>query len=900
MILIFVLIACGPTAFGASGASSATGADWTSSSLVPIQTRVITGDGSQATNYSLIVGTNCYVAPPLSQGGNAGFHLVTLSRQTLALVSNVSYGTNETELGAFVQAIDSLSPTNLVVLSSMGPTEVPVSWGTGFYIIFSSITLGWTVDDFIDRTTFQFAPVYSLIGNSGLNRSEGFELSSLANAQTSGSIEAVLAQDLNGNYMPVQPEFVTIQTSAGSGQDTMLIGTRGSTNSFQAPPLASGTSGGFQLMVLRRDTIHQVATNPAVVLLNQSYPTGGTDLQSSLQAMGDLADDLESFQAQIAGGEVLVSLATLGTPFFNCNSTTCPGFAEFMFLQAFEEIVNRVQTLFGAVGDLENLLGGGYYAVVGLAGSGSDGVPLTVEDRPWTPAQTNSTSLTVLLRMNPKGWFDPVTADTVGGVDYRLVQIAYQPAVPWPLIPAAPGVPEGPCSAGDEACQAYQWVSLQATEQTNPSIRDTYLILNPSELADYASNLNGLAYDPSMSGSFSQAVFDAVTNQLSLELNRVIAVQGLYQNYNQFITDLAVANNSELVNAFSDVVTSVQAPTNSVATLSFDAMLRFCVMLTGTFAPDPVTKAALGVANSFLYVATSLNRTAAGNSDNQLIGAVGDLAGKIAGQFQDSLGGASEVFQYILTDWGKLDLVGRLAQDSADPSNGFAWTTDTATALLEPTSNFYELMFFKALIPTTYQMVLFTNVPFSNPNAYWYKANCSEKFRSQEVTCDCYHDMYTPPASAFFSAGTSISGVYDLFVLATPALGYPSAAMMQTNLPNLNAYLPDLFQGVGMWTGAILPVPPEGWSNYINPEYASYYCLGDFGVERTPEGKIQLVAVRAPGREYVVEWTPSLTIEWTRWQGPVLTEQAEGETYLVLELPIAERSSGYFRTRSLD
>lgn len=69
-----------------------------SSGSIRIQTRVITGDGSQATNYSLVVGTNQYVAPPLAQGGSSGFHLVMLSRQTLGLVSNASYGTNARRL----------------------------------------------------------------------------------------------------------------------------------------------------------------------------------------------------------------------------------------------------------------------------------------------------------------------------------------------------------------------------------------------------------------------------------------------------------------------------------------------------------------------------------------------------------------------------------------------------------------------------------------------------------------------------------------------------------------------------------------------------------------------------------------------------------------------------------
>lgn len=74
---------------------------------VPIQTRVVSGDGAQASDYAIKVGEQTYTAPLLSGGGATGYQILLLDRRTLVPVSNVSVPMNsEDDTGWLSQAVN--------------------------------------------------------------------------------------------------------------------------------------------------------------------------------------------------------------------------------------------------------------------------------------------------------------------------------------------------------------------------------------------------------------------------------------------------------------------------------------------------------------------------------------------------------------------------------------------------------------------------------------------------------------------------------------------------------------------------------------------------------------------------------------------------------------------------
>ena len=107
-----IQVYAGTVSAGASFTVALSGLGATSASLpllVPIQTRVLTGDGTHATDYNIALYTdpNNPTTPTLipastpSDGSNTGFQIVYLSRTSLSVVSNVTLPNPASSDGAF-------------------------------------------------------------------------------------------------------------------------------------------------------------------------------------------------------------------------------------------------------------------------------------------------------------------------------------------------------------------------------------------------------------------------------------------------------------------------------------------------------------------------------------------------------------------------------------------------------------------------------------------------------------------------------------------------------------------------------------------------------------------------------------------------------------------------------
>ncbi|HAB16378.1 MAG TPA: hypothetical protein PLX89_11375 [Verrucomicrobiota bacterium] len=848
--------------------------------IVPVRTRVVTGDGSRATNFSAIVGTNQYVATPIFSGtdDSAGFHLLVLERATLAMVTNFSASAPNAGTFAIFSTLNEMlaRPDLLIIFYEMNPA------GEDPFDNPLAVTLagfGANSNALYNPANNQFAPAYAFIGNPGLSTNRSFEVSSYLNPAVTGQIEVVLTRDLNGNFFPVNPRFATVQISTGPGNDTVLIHNNSATNALTAPALLDGATGGFQLVVARRDILHQAATNPAAILTNQSYSTSAADLEDSINAVQALAAALQGYQAPMASGQVVVVLSSIGSPIPTSASQSSS------YQSALSAVASVLQSNLGAVADLTQLQSGGYYSLLGIPWLLTNQTTKSVEIRSWTPSGTNATNLNVVLQGNPKGWFDPVAADTTGGVDYRLYEISVRPPVPWPVAPNASSVP---CDAGDEACLAYQWVSTNIAENVAiNSIRDIYLDID-SSFTGYRENIGSLVYDDSLKPYFSREVYHAVTNQLSLELFYMGFIQNLHTSLATLIADLASTQDSSLQSAVSTVIAQVSPPTATTVGFSLDAELRFIAQLGAALDPEPISKAALGVASACFSFAMQKKTTAEGNSDNRVEAEISQLASAVGGNMSTNLAGLGEMFRDIVTDWGKMSEVAVLTQGPPAAGNGFAWQDGTTGLVLENVLPAFYQLFYAELIPTLYQVVYFENVPFADPSSYFYRYDC---VTWRTIICECEQNIYAPPSYDYFQP----SGSSDIFMIATAAKTYPAASLMQTGLPeNALAYLPDLFQGVGRWNGVLSQVLPQGWTDYLNNQ--SGVCDNVVAIASDSEGVLEIAIRGEPGRLFQLDRSTAGLGEWVPYLDPVRAEN----NLVVFRLPTNAPDLAFFHVRGVD
>jgi len=834
---------------------------------VPFRSRVVTGDGSQATDYSLHVGSEVHAAPALPGGGNQGYHLVVLTRSTLSLVSNSSHPATASGISDLTAALQSATPSQLVVLCSMGPTVVPMSLEQASFVGGAIQQVGGSGDLFFDVASLSTAGAYLLIGNNGLPTASALELSSLVVPETTGSVNASFVQDIPGNYFPMFRRFVTVRTSDGANRDTVMIGD----TAFPVPPLIAGAQGGFHLVVVRRDALDQVSTNASVLLHNGSYATASSQADAETDR---LVNDLNKLSGPIGSGQALVIFAGLNAPPAPTGSNTF-------------QVIGLLNELGGAA-DLLNLTSAGYYSLIGHA-EPSGVTPRPVENRSWAlPSNAVGTvNITSVMHQDRQGLFTSLASDTIGGVDYRLYEVALSAPSAWPV---APNATDGPCAPEDQDCIAYQWISGYITE--NPGIvnvRDTYIIANSqSTLGIYYTRLDNLQYNQLPEGLCSEQTFDTLKAQLEAELLYASGVQGLYSDYNSLVTEAFAAQTGTLIATYAKIESSIGPPPNTQGAYETDIVLRSIAMAGVTMDPDPVSRAVLGMVSASMFLSDSLNRTPTGASTSRVLAAEGQLAGAIVRQFTNSTLGIAMVFTDILSNWDKLHLVGTLAQGPAAAGNGFAWRDGTRALVVSGLVPTFQRSYARTLLPLVYQRVVFQDVPFSRPQDYSYQGECGQK------SCLCYRDLYDPPSFAYRASDGPPD--FQITLLATQDKRYPDADLMETQLPGMGVYLPDLFNGAGMWNGVFQSVQPEGWKAYLSHGLCPEEWRSYIQAAHRPGLPSEFSTRSLPGRRYVWEVSTDLTGGWTPLADPV---RAEGEE-LALTAALPDATTAYVRLRRLD
>lgn len=777
--------------------------------LVTIQTRVVTNNSPNP--YSTLVGTATYGAT----GAGPGYHVVVLNRTTLALVWNRTYTLGFDLLGSMYQDISGLGNNALVIISSMGPPTSFSFQAAIFYLTNIAANLGGTGEGYL----FGGGPVsrsgYSLIGVPGLGAAGGSanQVSTFADPDTNGNISGVLIPDVNGNYTFTYSQFVKVQTITGPKNDTITIGPLTSPKttkmtSFEAPPLARGANGGFHVLIVKRATLDQIATDPTVVIWHSSYATNASDASLAASETHRMASDLNEFPNGLQTGNLIFIITSLG-----CN----PGFNSSASVTDIVTIVGIINGNLGGAGDLSNLGSNGYYSIIGIPNATGT---LSPEVRSWATPQLSG-NITAVLQQNNVGVFTPVNVSSAAAVtlDLSFLPTALAPPSQWPV--AANGS-DAVCPAGDQQCAAYKWISWQLTcatpACTDEDIRATKYIDLTFSLSTALTSLKTLTYpgQPTVQPvgfSFSKKAFSQVQEQLETEIAFALDVQAWFTNVQDVINDLAITGDLSLQSAITTVQLDVQLPQST--TLPFNVrgvardVLMVATVVAGAVQPELVP--ALSLASAGIYLEMQFNNAPSGASGNQFVTEEVNLFNQIQTAFNSAKYGNGILETIVLTDWNKLQTIGTNIENASSSSSAWFFGPTTEGDIVKAATNAYTVSFYQGLMAAKYQMVNFFGVPFSDPSSYSYNHDCQTY---QGTTfCVCSGQVYSPPSGAWSNFG---SGPYNISMAVSPGDGsYPSNTLTSNLFNTLHLYSEDFFFTVRGWSG-IQNALPKGWSDYQN------------------------------------------------------------------------------------
>ncbi len=792
---------------------------------VPIAVGV-SGAGSQESDYSVQVGGTTYVASPLpsvsGQQPTGGFQVVVLDRATLALVSNQTFSTgfNSETTSCAQQAVTgdylkSLSSSNLVIVSSV---LFPVLWSScsPAALVAGIEALGGTAKGVLTGSS------YSLVGIGGVGVNNGWE-QVLFNLDLIGQpgprISGYLVQDVHSNYTFLSPAFVKVvtRTTDGSNNPAIQVESGANTTTYTAPALPAGALGGYQVLMLDRLTLQPLGQS------NQSYATNAGDTTESCQQQAAMAAALSNAANDYGAGQLvnaIVIVSSILDPGALVDPTTC----------GYPSSAPSLADGIGAVGGTGAALGAGvnYSLISGLPTTGLAPEASSLIT-PGTQAQ-----LTAILQPDHQSLYAPVNGDVLGtgSVSYDLYGVIAQPPQDWP-VPAA--------GASGQAA-AFQYVSyilqcpssLPAAPPPPPTsfpacasggqsdcanIRAQYCTLNPRTNL-WQSAVQALSYGgvpAAYQQQFSALDFAAVQTQLGGnpsqgqqgEFGYVDLVSNtLLNNTLTFVWDLAVGQTTSLSAVLEEVEANANPSKSSNVTVDTLEAAQAMVYVGSAFAAfaDPEIQAALGLTSTAIGIGLDLSTSSAGGSGTTVQTEVEDLASVLfdqtTGLFAQSLTGVAQLFNIVLSDWGKLQAAGQHVQAG---DAGWTWPDTSEGQLIAAMTPAFEISFYQNLLPIASDIVFFEDVKFSDPGDYQWDTQACE--RCEPI---CQTPYSGAPSYDYWNSGGNIYLLdpYPSSTLAKRLFNSPT----DSSAPGLGIFKPQLFQRIRGW-GGLKEVKPVSWSD---------------------------------------------------------------------------------------
>jgi hypothetical protein len=694
----------------------AAGAESTASAapplLVPIRTRVVSGDGSAATDYAIAL----YLDPanpstptliPAStpfDGSNAGFQIVYLKRSDLSVVSNVTVPNSPAYAGnlyasPLFAALESPpaacgSSGCLLIMQSLGTIGYtpcyadPISpdCTTNWYLLFTELGAS-ARNGFANGSNPQIA--YSFVGNvgpadaavpagtfferlscSGSNYGSAAVCDSLgfpntsytaaANASPSqlGAMAGVLVRDNYGNYTYAQnapPVYFSTLTDSKALTHTITV----DGVPYTSAPL-NGAPGGFHLLILNRSDL-SVEQHQTIAASGN-----GNDVTALYQAITGYQEYRNLFFIAAFGSTTYQGNGASRAAWYQASQLMAKigGTQQVFYLLNNPELNPPPQDSYTLVGFfVDQLRPASGTGLENQFGAETSSVISRVTQRNPLPSDMEG-----LLVQDPQGYYSPgPTGHNLGLASVTAAEVlsaSLRNPTPWPLPGPDP----------QRSLAAYTWISQQLCCD---DIRLTYTNLNTSP-ALWLAGLMQMSYDPAKLPNSSLADFNAVLDQLRTEFMYVALVRLFQTNLNGLYQDQQ-ANVSLLLQQALDEITAnmdgllsqpaQQAQWTTILKDVFGVLGASSGLLNLAAVGAGPTGAAIGEGIRIaLSVGTLIADQVAARTNSpagtplqaqeQSLVAASALASKAADAFADTLVSMGGEFDRIVSDWGRLKTLG--------------------------------------------------------------------------------------------------------------------------------------------------------------------------------------------------------------------------------------------------
>ncbi len=737
--------------------------------LVPIRTRVLTGDGSSGTDYNIVLyedpnnpNTATMIQappPPPDTPADQGFQIVFLRRSDLAVISNVV-------VPNVVPIIDGQAESSLL-FATLSVNNPPSGCGNvGCLLIMQSLkTLGYTpcsVPQY-PQDCQTFTELFASMGASARwlwangdttqiaysfieNTSGGSPLDSMVQAGNyferltcSGSNSASNPRfcDSLGPY-PGSLGFPSTSGTAPSNATPAQIGNMAGAlirdNFYNYTYTQSAPSVAFSSYYDSQNISHNFTINGNSYWSGFAQGSGPGGIHVVILDRTTLSlKQNQWWLAQPDASEIQSVFNFLSDPAYNT-------YGNLIFLAAFGNTSYTTTPMTVATANrarwyqLAQMVGflGGTEQVFYLVNNQEHSPPPQIDDYTLvgafidnrntglqntyykemssvisreTEAFPLNSDMEGLLKMDHQGFYSPGPV----GHNLGLASVAIADAVSASLVSPTPWPFPGPDPAKSQV--AYTWISQQLCCD---DIRSAYVNLNVSPNT-WLTLLQQLAYSSTLLPNSDEEDFNDMKQQLATEFEYVSAVRLLQTN----VTSLYQQQQSNvplLLQAAQDQVTqNLQIDLKTSAkSASWLTILGDTLGAAGLIAPlagGPVggpLATAISFATFAVHEAAEHSNTPAGTSleaQENLEVTAGTLASSAASEYAQSLVTLGNQFDRVVTDWGRLKTVGAPLQAGQLP-----WDSNAAGYLLQAYDRTIQREFYTKLIQSNAQVIYYPYV----------------------------------------------------------------------------------------------------------------------------------------------------------------------------------------------
>ena len=503
-----------------------------------------------------------------------------------------------------------------------------------------------------------------------------------APGQLSGWLQpSIPVGSTDDSFRLVSPDRISISTGQGTGvSNKMTVG-----DQQYGATLPAGTEAGFHVLVTD-PALRPILGTPAFF----STDTGNPGIDAVQQ--GALANLLRQANGTTASTVVIQSI---GHP----RPTT----------EASLSIGQQIEKLGGSEWMYLSMDGTTGYALIGnppALGAARNSVPSAETSSKWTA--TGGDSLQGLLKRRHDGALQATLADAVGGMDFSLQQIAFQPPVPWPESDTS-----GKRAAGI-------WIAQQLDIGTQdpglcaptryPDVRAEYCNLSVST-SDLRDQVRALQYPEGQDG-FAQDDFTAVQNQLVTELGMVSTVRRVI---GAMQVPFALSGSTTEVDAdqvAANLIDSIPAPADSP--VSADLGLSSAVLYAA--AEVPVVGEAFGPIAAGLDIASDLTEQSGVPSPDSDIETTKAAAGSaVDARLQATYGALGAYGEILVDDFGKLSAADEAAK------NRWGQTASVISGRMSLLRLGVKQWLYTAITPAAYDLV---EIPGADPATASKQVHC--------------------------------------------------------------------------------------------------------------------------------------------------------------------------------